>query len=166
MVTNRLTRVQCEVNKLEEKKHFKFEKGNIVEQNCRDEMEKLCNLIANILGKKAFGDGAKGGNNTSEEDEEARRRRQKAEDDAAEEARRKRKEEADANRVHDVMLDLPHTKNTEFDEFNIGRRERKVKPLHNVYKFIENLQALIQDPKFIVKMFMPKKKLFLMLEQT
>lgn len=31
MVTNRLNRVQTEINKLEEKKHFKFDKGNIIE---------------------------------------------------------------------------------------------------------------------------------------
>jgi len=41
MVTIRLTRVQNELNKLEDKKHFKFTKGDIAEKDCRDEMEKL-----------------------------------------------------------------------------------------------------------------------------
>jgi len=56
MVTSRLSRVQTEVNLLENNKHNKFNKGDVVEYNCRDEMEKLCNLLANILGKISFGD--------------------------------------------------------------------------------------------------------------
>ena len=68
------------------------------------------------------------------------------------------------NKQQDVVLELPNQITTEFDEFN-WNRERKLKPRHIVYKFIEQMQKLIKDEKFQVKMFMPKKKLFLALEQ-
>lgn len=167
MVTLRLTRVQNELNKLEDKKHFKFSRGDKAEDACRDEMEKLCNLIANILGKKSFG------NNASDHikacDDVGKDRSGNNKDGTGDKDGKSGMNRTDPDlrsRLQDVVLELPNIQCTEFDEFNIGKRARRLRPLHMVYKFIEQMQSLMKQPKFVVKMFMPKKKLFLTLEQT
>jgi len=165
MVTIRLTRVQNELNKLEDKKHYKFIKGDIAEKDCRDEMEKLCNLIANILGKKSFGDGTNSNIKACENVGRDPVRKSMFDNKDGKNNMNKTSTESN-NRLQDVVLELPQHQCTEFDEFNIGKRDRRLKPVHIVYKFIEQMQKLIKDPKFQVKMFMPKKKLFLVLEQT
>jgi len=130
MVTIRLTRVQNELNKLEDKKHFKFVKGDIAEKDCRDEMEKLCNLIANILGKKSFGNGANS-NITACSDVGKDARKNNANNDPNAKDTMKNSRSDSFYRNQDVVLELPNQIVTEFDEFN-WNRERKLKPRHIV----------------------------------
>lgn len=130
MVTIRLTRVQNELNKLEDKKHFKFVKGDIAEKDCRDEMEKLCNLIANILGKKSFGNGLDSNITACNDVGRDNKKKYNNNDPNANNNMNKSRSE-NYNKQQDVVLELPNQITTEFDEFN-WNRERKLKPRHIV----------------------------------
>jgi len=183
MLSNRLYRVQWNIDRLEEIQHFKFN-NDISEDKIRIELSKLNNLIENIIGKVNAKN--KNKNNSETEIEESDKKlthnikmgnknqlnKNKNEDDkikstASTKIKNNVKLNIDTDRDRDdnlsPLLEEKNNNPTEFKEFNLGKRERKIKETHKVYKFSEIISTGIKDKKLKIVANLSSKKLLILL---
>jgi len=168
MVKNRLNRVQFQCNDLEENNHFKFN-NDLVEEKCREEMAKLLCLLRGIVGKdedKYLNDDQKRMKAQALKPRRLNSKGEEIDDDQlsgdenlTDEERANRRRKSNLDNMNKGFDANKAKENTEFKEFQIGKREKKMKGEHKVIQFITKFILTINDPNSKLKANVPPRKI-------